>query len=77
MRLRPEPDAGKRRDIAAAMLRPRRFLSADAINRYPHQFSGGQRQRIAVAALALARPRGADLRRPPTSALDVSTKPKC
>ncbi len=29
-------------------------LSADAINRYPHQFSGGQRQRICIArSLAL------------------------
>ncbi|MFI5054653.1 MAG: ATP-binding cassette domain-containing protein, partial [Acidimicrobiia bacterium] len=30
-------------------------LSADHINRYPHEFSGGQRQRIGVArALALS-----------------------
>ncbi|MEL6321816.1 MAG: ABC transporter ATP-binding protein, partial [Cyanobacteria bacterium J06626_14] len=29
-------------------------LSADAMNRYPHQFSGGQRQRICIArSLAL------------------------
>lgn len=65
-----ESDKGKRRDIAAAML-DLVGLSADAIDRYPHQFSGGQRQRIAVARSLLARPRVL-ICDEPTSALDVS-----
>ncbi len=65
-----ENDATKRRDLAAAML-DLVGLSADAINRYPHQFSGGQRQRIAVARSLLARPRIL-ICDEPTSALDVS-----
>ena len=65
-----EPDKGNRRDIAAAML-DLVGLSADAIDRYPHQFSGGQRQRIAVARSLLARPRVL-ICDEPTSALDVS-----
>ncbi|SHG81614.1 peptide/nickel transport system ATP-binding protein [Cognatiyoonia sediminum] len=65
-----ENDRAKRRDLAAAML-DLVGLSADAINRYPHQFSGGQRQRIAVARSLLARPRVL-ICDEPTSALDVS-----
>lgn len=65
-----EPDKAKRRAIAAAML-DLVGLSADAIDRYPHQFSGGQRQRIAVARSLLARPRVL-ICDEPTSALDVS-----
>jgi peptide/nickel transport system ATP-binding protein len=65
-----EKDASRRREIAAAML-DLVGLSADAIDRYPHQFSGGQRQRIAVARSLLAKPRVL-ICDEPTSALDVS-----
>ncbi len=65
-----EPDAAKRRDLAAAML-DLVGLAEDAIDRYPHQFSGGQRQRIAIARSLLARPRVL-ICDEPTSALDVS-----
>lgn len=42
------------RQKRAAYLLERVGLSADAMNRYPHQFSGGQRQRICIArSLAL------------------------
>ncbi len=69
---RPELSRQERDDAVLQIIKEV-GLSADVLDRYPHEFSGGQRQRIAIARAMILRPDLVVLDEP-TSALDMSVQ---